>query len=171
MLRFAALRIDNAPLQFKLYRIMGETGETIYPNSGNVTGAPRPRVSPRPMAESRRLLLIEDDFALRAHLAELLMQEGYYVGCAADGAEALRRLQTEPLPAAILLDIMLPRVNGLAFRAEQLRSTTLRSIPTVVITSRRDTFGLEELDFAAIFRKPIDFDSLVEALNELCPLD
>jgi CheY-like chemotaxis protein len=149
---------------------MAETQETTSTRGGELTDAAAPRVLPRPTAESRRLLLIEDDFALRAHLAELLMQEGYYVGCAADGAEALRRLQTEPKPAAILLDIMLPRVNGLAFRNEQLRSPALKSIPTVVITSRRDTFGLEELAFAAIFRKPIDFDRLVETLNELCPL-
>ena len=168
--RFAAPWIDNDALQVKLYKIMAGTRETIYQTPDGMTGASEPVASPRPTAESRRLLLIEDDFALRAHLAELLMQEGYYVGCAADGAEALRRLQTEPLPAAILLDIMLPRVNGMAFRAEQLRSATLRSIPTVVITSRRDTFGLEELDFAAVFRKPIDFDSLVETLNQLCPV-
>jgi CheY-like chemotaxis protein len=114
--------------------------------------------------EPRRLLLIEDDFALRAHLAELLMQEGYYVGCAADGSEAVRRLQREPLPAAILLDIMLPRVNGVEFREAQMRTAGLRGIPTIAITSMRNTEQLERLGFAAIFAKPIDFETLTETL-------
>jgi len=150
-----------------LYKIMGETQEPIDQTDDAMAATLVPEVTPRPLTEAKRLLLVEDDFALRAHLAELLMQEGFYVGCAADGAEALRRLQTEPLPAAILLDIMLPRVNGLAFRTQQLRSPTLRSIPTVVITSRRD-IDVTDMNFAAVFKKPIDFDELVEALNGLC---
>jgi two-component system response regulator MprA len=124
---------------------------------------------PRVASEPRRLLLIEDDFALRAHLAELLMQEGYYVGCAADGEEAIRRLQREPLPAAILLDIMLPRVNGVAFREAQMRTSALRSIPTIAITSIVDSGQLTALEFAAVFKKPIDFDTLTRTLARVCP--
>lgn len=143
---------------------LGEAAEESTSGTARRAGADR-----RAVAEPRRLLLVEDDFALRAHLAELLMQEGYYVGCAADGAEALRRLQSEPLPAAILLDIMLPRVNGVVFREAQLRSSALRTIPTVAITSLKDTLDLGALDFAAVFRKPIDFDRLLDALDDLCP--
>jgi two-component system, chemotaxis family, chemotaxis protein CheY len=124
---------------------------------------------PAVATQPRRLLLVEDDFALRAHLAELLMQEGYYVGCAADGAEAIRRLQREPLPAAILLDIMLPRVNGVAFREAQMRSSGLRSIPTIAITSIQDNEYLQTLGFAAVFKKPIDFDTLTRTLARVCP--
>ena len=124
---------------------------------------------PRVATEPRRLLLIEDDFALRAHLAELLMQEGYYVGCAADGEEAIRRLQREPLPAAILLDIMLPRVTGVAFREAQMRTSGLRSIPTIAITSIKDSDHLQKLGFAAVFKKPLDFDTLTRTLARVCP--
>ncbi|HXJ20533.1 MAG TPA: response regulator [Polyangia bacterium] len=124
---------------------------------------------PRVATEPQRLLLIEDDFTLRAHLAELLMQEGYYVGCAADGEEAIRRLQREPLPAAILLDIMLPRVTGVAFREAQMRTSGLRSIPTIAITSIRDSELLQSLGFAAVFRKPIDFETLTQTLARVCP--
>ncbi len=148
---------------------MGEISQITDATPDAIDAVLDPGTTPRPAVEARRLLLIEDDFALRAHLAELLMQEGFYVGCAADGAEALRRLHIEPLPAVILLDIMLPRVNGLAFRAAQLRSTALRKIPTVVITSRKDLVELDELEFSAVFKKPIDFDQLVGALNQLCP--
>lgn len=147
---------------------MGDVRDALREPSNRVTSGV-PDSSLRPTVEPRRLLLVEDDFALRAHLAELLMQEGYYVGCAADGAEAIRRLESEPLPDAILLDIMLPRVNGLAFREAQTRSPALRQIPTLAITSLKDTVDFDGLSFAAVFRKPIDFDQLVKKLNELCP--
>jgi two-component system, chemotaxis family, chemotaxis protein CheY len=148
---------------------MGDLGEAVRESRNGTNLASDPDASPRVVAEPRRLLLVEDDIALRAHLAELMMQEGYYVGCAADGAEALRRLQVEPLPAAILLDIMLPRVNGVVFREAQLRSPGLRGIPTVAITSMKDLVDLDSLEFAAVFKKPIDFESLVETLDDLCP--
>ena len=155
-----------------LYKIvMGVTGESIPdPQSVLIDGEDQDtRV--RPTNDPRRLLLVEDDFSLRAHLAELLMQEGYYVGCAADGAEAVRRLQTEPLPDAILLDIVLPRMNGVAVRQAQLQSPSLRAIPTVAITSLQDRTPMEGLEFTAVFRKPVDFDLLMRTLTRICPLD
>ncbi len=150
---------------------MGVTGEAIPEQHKGMTDAEGANRSVRPMNDPRRLLLIEDDFALRAHLSELLMQEGYYVGCAADGAEAVRRLQKEPLPDAILLDIVLPRMNGIAVRQAQLGSPALRAIPTIAITSLHDRTPMEGLDFAAVFRKPVDFDLLMRTLTRLCPTD
>ena len=142
--------------------MLEERTNGVVPAQGEIT-------PPRVATEPRRLLLVEDDFALRAHLAELLMQEGYYVGCAADGEEAIRRLQREPLPAAILLDMMLPRVNGIAFREAQMRTAGLRSIPTIAITSLKDSDHLEKLGFAAVFKKPLDFDTLTRTLARVCP--
>jgi len=137
--------------------------------TNGATHAPEEGAPPAVATEPYRLLLIEDDFALRAHLAELLMQEGYYVGCAADGEEAIRRLQREPLPAAILLDIMLPRVNGVAFREAQIRTSGLRSIPTIAVTSIKDSDHLGKLGFAAVLKKPLDFDLLTRTLARVCP--
>src|SRR3569623_3145443 len=68
------------------------------------------------LAGRERLLLVEDDFMLRQDLAELLALEGYYVSSAADGIEALWRLERAPLPSAILLDLVLPKMNGISFR-------------------------------------------------------
>ncbi|MES1206157.1 MAG: response regulator [Pseudomonadota bacterium] len=150
---------------------MGVSGESVPDQQTGFADAEDPGRSPRPANDPRRLLLVEDDFALRAHLAELLMQEGYYVGCAADGTEALRRLQNEPLPDAILLDIVLPRMNGIAVRQSQLQSPALRAIPTIAITSLQDRTPIEGLNFAAVFRKPVDFDLLMRTLTRLCPTD
>jgi CheY-like chemotaxis protein len=115
-----------------------------------------------------RLLLIDDDFILRAHLAELLMLEGYAVTCAADGAEALRRLEMEPLPSMILVDIMLPRMSGISFRQTQLRTPHLRDVPTIALTAARDLDELERLGFSEIMRKPVNFDHLTETLAKFC---
>lgn len=115
-----------------------------------------------------RLLLIDDDFILRAHLAELLMLEGYSVTCAADGAEALRRLELEPLPSLILVDIMLPRMSGISFRQTQLRNPHLRDVPTIALTATRDLDELQTLGFTEIMRKPVNFDHLTETLAKFC---
>ena len=120
----------------------------------NVGSAPAPRdttiapglpVPTRTTAARPRILLVEDDFTLRAYLAELLIQEGYDVVCAADGAEAVGRLQREPAPpAAILLDIMLPRMGGVSFRQLQMRSADLRDMPTVAMTGTERRQGAEQ---------------------------
>ena len=113
-------------------------------------------------------MLVEDDFILRAHLAELLMYEGYGVSCAADGAEALRRLDSEPLPSVIVTDIVLPRVDGSALRSAQLQTPGLRDIPAIALTSLRDTANLRDLHFVEIMKKPVDIDHLIEVLAKLC---
>jgi two-component system, chemotaxis family, chemotaxis protein CheY len=115
-----------------------------------------------------RLMLVDDDFILRAHVAELLMLEGYNVTCAADGAEALRRLEHEPLPSLILLDIMLPRMDGTAFRKRQLQSPTLREVPTIAITATPDVGELRGLGFSDILKKPVSFERLTETIETLC---
>jgi CheY-like chemotaxis protein len=144
----------------------------------NVRSAPAQRArqksgpvdSARPAVGRPRILLVEDDFTLRAYMAELLIQEGYDVVCAADGAEAIARLQREPTPpAAILLDIMLPRMGGVSFRQMQLRSVDLRDIPTVAMTGTKNVKGLSELGFKAVLAKPVDLDRLVDMLGNLCP--
>lgn len=115
-----------------------------------------------------RLMLVDDDFILRAHVAELLMLEGYTVTCAADGAEALRRLEREPLPSLILLDIMLPRMDGATFRRRQLQSPILREVPTVAITATPDVSELRALGFSDILKKPVSFERLTETIETLC---
>jgi CheY-like chemotaxis protein len=121
-------------------------------------------VSARP-----RILLVEDDFVLRQSLAELLTLEGYYVSSAADGAEALWRLEREALPSAIVLDINLPRMDGISFREVQLQSSTFRTIPTIVLTATKNTReSLEALGFAALMSKPLVFNRLAEVLVNCC---
>ncbi len=128
-----------------------------------------PHGGPNTFAVRQRLLLVEDDFMLRAHMSELLAAEGYLVSCAADGAEALARLDREPPPAAIVLDIVMPRMNGVSFREAQLQSPALRQIPTIAVTALAGAPDVRGLGFEEILQKPVQFDRLVEALAKLCP--
>lgn len=115
-----------------------------------------------------RILLVEDDFALRATLAEVLTEEGYQATCAANGTEALSRLAREPLPAAILLDIILPRLSGIGFRVKQMQSPHLSAIPTIALTGIEDITEIETLGFHAVFKKPFDTDALLHTLSDIC---
>lgn len=127
------------------------------------------RLGPPTFAVRQRLMLVEDDFMLRAHMSELLASEGYLVSCAADGAEALARLEREPAPAAIVLDIVMPRMNGVSFREAQLQSPSLREIPTIAVTALHGAADVQSLGFEDVLAKPVQFDRLVEALARLCP--
>ncbi len=128
-----------------------------------------PRGAPNTFAVRQRLMLVEDDFMLRAHMSELLAAEGYLVSCAADGAEALARLDREPPPAAIVLDIVMPKMNGVSFREAQLESPALREIPTIAVTALAGAPDVRGLGFEEVLQKPVQFARLVEALAKLCP--
>jgi CheY-like chemotaxis protein len=129
----------------------------------------QPRSTLRGIGMPQRVLLVEDDFMLRAHLAELLMWEGYQVSCAADGDEAFTRLVREPLPFAIILDIVLPRVNGVSFRQRQMVVPELNAIPTIAMTGIKNLDDLQHLAFNRVLSKPASIDRLVEALAQLGP--
>ena len=119
--------------------------------------------------ESNFILLVEDDFMLRASLAALLESEGYRVECAANALDALQRLERSPGPSLILLDIMLPYMDGLEFRALQRRTRAIADIPIIVITA----VGIkpqvaEELDLRQAFSKPLDRLRLLSAIRRHC---
>jgi CheY-like chemotaxis protein len=122
---------------------------------------------------SRRLLFIEDDDATRRSLAEALQGDGYEVVTAANGREALQFLQNGLRPSAILLDVMMPVMDGWDFRHVQLSDPSLREIPVLLVTASgfsletiRQQFGDVEL-----IRKPIRYAVLQEALRRACGPD
>ena len=112
---------------------------------------------------------MEDDFIFRASLAELMMMEGYDVSCAADGAEALYRLAHESPPSLIVLDIGLPRVDGVVLRTVQLRSQGLCDIPTIALTAINNPQRLAHLGFRAVVRKGSGWEALLDAIRAAAP--
>jgi CheY-like chemotaxis protein len=139
------------------------------PGTPKVEGdaSPSERLSPQ---EPPRILLIEDDFMLRGSLSEFLQSEGYRVESSANGVDALRRLERPPRPSVILLDIMLPYMDGLEFRAVQNATPAIADIPVIVITA----VGVQpqvakELDLGRRFFKPLDLPELLAAIERVCP--
>jgi len=112
-----------------------------------------------------RLLVIEDDFTLRETLADLLRDEGHEVALAGDGASALGLLETAT-PEAILLDLMMPGLDGKHFRIAQLSDARFASIPPIVITAAQvDDSNRIALGEAPVLRKPFSLADLLAGLD------
>jgi CheY-like chemotaxis protein len=119
------------------------------------------------MADSERpILIVEDDDDSRAFVATVLRLEGYLVATAANGEEALTVARQEH-PRLILLDLMMPRMDGFAFRAAQLRDPQLANIP-VILTSALEDEALARLGPMAEVRKPLNVDKLLEHVALYC---
>jgi len=112
-----------------------------------------------------RILIVDDDAATLAALQELLEGEGHQVVTAANGSEALATLRQDGPFGVILLDIMMPVMNGYEFRETQLQDPRLAAIPVIVLTAdgRAQQKG-SRLGARRIFQKPV---SPPELLSEI----
>ncbi len=117
--------------------------------------------------DSPRVLIVDDDDVIRNLLGELLDGEGYAVEAAANGKEALAVLQRWR-PDTILLDLMMPKMDGWRFRAEQQRRADVADVPVVILSAAHE---LERhaatLGAAAVVRKPFELDILLDTLARL----
>jgi CheY-like chemotaxis protein len=122
------------------------------------------------VARPARILVVEDDIAIRQTLAELLADEGFEVACASNGAEALDHLSCSAAPSLILLDLAMPVMDGWKFRSAQREDPRLARIPTVVVSASHsaDRRCVEELAPDAFLAKPFDLDSLMSTIHRLC---
>jgi CheY-like chemotaxis protein len=114
------------------------------------------------------ILVVEDDRDLREILCDALELEGYAVVCVEHGAAALRHLETGARPCVILLDLMMPVMDGWTFRREMLSHESLARIPVVVMTavggSRADSIQSD-----ATLHKPLEIGAVVDAVQGYCP--
>lgn len=120
------------------------------------------------MRSPTRILLVEDDSSLRDTLADVLSDEGFEVAAAANGQEALERLASSH-PDLIVLDLVMPVMDGWAFREQQRKSPDLAAIPTVVLSASHpaDRTGLHALGAEAVLSKPVRTERLIGALRSL----
>ena len=128
-----------------------------------------PRELRRPMA--KLILIVEDDLDLARLVAEILEAAGYRTAIATNGHEALDHLQTNGRPDLILLDMMMPVMDGWKFREEQQRLPTLASIPVVTVTADGDARGkAASIQAAGYVAKPIMIDTLLDEVERICGL-
>ena len=111
------------------------------------------------------ILIVEDDEDIRETIADLLVDEGYPIVVAADGAEALRLLHGAGAqrPRLILLDLMMPVMNAWDFRKELVKDEQLADVPIVLLSGDARVMD-KSASFGAVraLLKPI---SLVDLLN------
>jgi len=121
----------------------------------------------------RSILLVEDDDDIRVDLADLLRGEGYEVATASNGEEALKWLH-EPSHkvSLILLDLMMPIMNGWDFRTRQLEEPELTAIPVVLLSGAGDVARHAlALKTAGYLIKPLRLDSLLRIVSRHCDPD
>ena len=111
------------------------------------------------------LLVVDDDDDIRESFAEALTDEGYDVITATDGRNALDVLAQERQPHVILLDLMMPRMDGSTFRARQLLDARIASIPVIVMSAAADAAEQARRMQCAYLKKPVTIDSLVSAVE------
>ena len=116
------------------------------------------------------ILIVDDDSAIRQMVTVFLEYKGYPAISVANGAEALTHLQHHRvLPQLMLLDLMMPVMDGATFRHAQQQDRQLATIPVVVLSGAET---IEEqaplLTAEAYLPKPIDFDALLTLVEQYC---
>ena len=107
--------------------------------------------------ETPHILIVEDDADLRQSMVFVLSDEGYVVSDACDGREALHLLEDGLRPNLILLDLMMPNMNGFQFRDAQLRCEEIAAIPVVAWSAHNDPESfVAPLRADGLLRKPFD---------------
>lgn len=111
---------------------------------------------------AKTIMIVDDDPGLRESLAQLLELEGYPAVEAHDGQDALDKILS-PVPALILLDIMMPRMNGYLFAEELERRGLRREIPIIVLTADgRAREKARQIGADDYLEKPFEIDLLLD---------
>lgn len=117
-------------------------------------------------ARKGNILVVDDDQGALEALSDILEYEGYSVMRASNGLQALERLHDSmPRPELIILDLLMPVMDGWEFRQRQKQDPELANIPVLVVTAIGTTAGI---DAAHIIHKPIDVDALLRTVSQLC---
>ncbi len=117
-------------------------------------------------ASGRSLLVVEDDADIREALDGLLSMEGFRVSGCSNGREALDWLRASPKPDLILLDLMMPIMDGWQFRVAQKDDPELATIPVLAL-SADSTAKAAAIDAEAYLKKPVDYDTLIATIDRL----
>ncbi len=108
------------------------------------------------------VLVVDDETDIREAVSEVLADEGFEVLGAQDGAEALRQARAHH-PVLVLLDLMMPGMNGWEFSAAQLGDPELSRIPVIVLSALGRVAGM---DAAGYIQKPFELDELITAVRQ-----
>ena len=119
---------------------------------------------------STRVLIVEDNDATREALALLLQTGGYTTAEAANGREALAYLRAHEPPRLVLLDLMMPVMNGWEFLRERRKDPEMAEVPVVLFTAAGglDAPAVWALGANDVLHKPANPDDLLAAAGRYC---
>ena len=120
------------------------------------------QVSPDPAETPRTVLIVDDDDPLREALRDLMVEEGFRPLVASNGAEALEIIHREGPPLLILLDLMMPVMDGWQFQAALEKSPELLDVPVIIISDHVQSRVIAGARGARFFvRKPVAVPELL----------
>src|SRR5688500_14978016 len=114
------------------------------------------------------IMIVEDDQDTREMLERFLQLEGFDVRTAANGQIALQALQADSALCVILLDLMMPVMNGWQFRQAAVIDRSRSRIPVVVVTAAGSRDDIPSIEADGWVSKPVDFDRLLATITPLC---
>lgn len=114
------------------------------------------------------ILVVEDDMEIRNALVQTLELEGYSVRSAQDGKEGLAMLGAIEGPCLILLDLMMPVMNGLEFLQARKENSAIATIPVVVVSAFSEKAKLAREESQGFIKKPINIDQLLSFVKRFC---
>jgi CheY-like chemotaxis protein len=112
----------------------------------------------------KNVMVVDDDEDIRESIADVLRECGYEVECAMNGRDAMSKLRGGVRPSVILLDLMMPVMDGWQFRAEQVEDPRLAGIPVIVISAAGANPGVPE-GTCAYLRKPFNLKDLLREIE------
>ena len=114
----------------------------------------------------KKILIVEDDEAIRDALGELLEMEDFEIVKANNGQEALDILRSQPLPQLILLDLMMPVKDGFQFRTEQLADQKISTIPVIIMSADAHiSQKAARMGGVNFLKKPPDLEEVISMVN------
>jgi len=116
--------------------------------------------------KSKSILVIDDNPEIREAVLDALKWQGYDILTAANGLEGLARLADSPRPGLILLDLMMPVMDGWQFIEALNQNVELSKIPVVIMTAFSDRIG--SIGARGVIKKPIDLADLMRVAEEYC---
>ncbi len=117
------------------------------------------------VSSQAQILIVEDDDDLRAVVSEMLKQLGYSVATAINGRDALDYLRAHRAPGLIVLDLMMPVMDGVEFCRRRLRDPALRSIPLFLFTARGQSIA--NVSAVKVLRKPLVVEEFIDAVRSV----
>jgi CheY-like chemotaxis protein len=118
----------------------------------------------QPIGQAPRILVVDDDAAIREFLRDLLGSEGYEVEEAANGLEAVERVRTNP-PSAVLMDLMMPVLSGAEATSKLKSDPTTAAVPILAMSAGRNLATMANgVPADGFVSKPFDLSRLVEVL-------